>query len=51
VRLYSLVRLQAFQQDLLGVGKYSELGTLVRMALHAPPDERGVIEYEIEPYE
>jgi hypothetical protein len=35
VRLYSLVRLQAFQQDLLGVGKYSELGTLVRMALHA----------------
>jgi hypothetical protein len=34
-RLYSLVRLEHFQWDLQGVGKYSELGTLVRMALSA----------------
>jgi hypothetical protein len=34
-QLYSLVRLLDFDLDLQDVGKYSELGTLVRMALHA----------------
>ena len=34
-QLYRLVRLSAFDQDLFGIGRYSERGTLVRMALAA----------------
>ena len=34
-RLYSLVRLQQFSLDVEGIGRFSERGTLVRMALSA----------------